>query len=90
MIVIAEKMNCFFNLRCCCVSFIIHYFLVFPVEVMVVFSAVISSLVSSGISSSYSSGVFFSSLCKCSYRQRCSFALRVQDLSHAIKVYVVL
>ena len=64
--VIAERMNCFFNLPCCCVDFIIHYFLVFPVEVMVVFPAMVSSFVSSGISSSYSSGVCFSSLCKCS------------------------
>ena len=64
---IAERMNCFFNFSCCCVGFIIHYFLVFPVEVMVVFPAMISSFVSSSISSSYSSGVFFSSLCKCSF-----------------------
>ena len=59
-------MDCFFNFSCCCVGFIVHDFLVFPVKVMVVFPAMISSFVSSGISSSYSSGVFFSSLCNCS------------------------
>ena len=37
MTVITERMNCFFNLLCCCVGFIIHYFLVFLVEVMAVF-----------------------------------------------------
>ena len=52
-------MNCFLNFSCCCVGFIIHYFLVFPVEVMVVFPAMISSFVSSSISSSYSSSVLF-------------------------------
>ena len=67
MIVIAEGMNCFFNFPCCCVGFIIHYFLVFPVEVMVVFPAMISSFISSSIGSSYSSSVLFSSLCKCSF-----------------------
>ena len=68
MIVITEWMDSFFNFSCCCVGFIIHYFLVFPVKVMVVFLTMISSFVSSGISSSYSSGVFFSSLCNCSFR----------------------
>ena len=68
MIAITEWRDCFFNFSCCCVGFIIHYFLVFPVKVMVVFPAMISSFVSSGISSSYSSGVFFSSLCNCSFR----------------------
>ena len=53
MIVITERMNCFFNLPYCCVGFIIRYFLVFPVEVMVVFPAMISSFISSGINSSY-------------------------------------
>ena len=69
---------------------------------MVVFSAMISSLVSSSISNSYSSGEFFvelfvlilqnrqpQSLCSYIYRQCCFFALRVQDLSHVIKVYIV-
>ena len=82
-------MNYFFNLPCCCVGFIIHYFLVFLVKFMAVFPAMISSLVSSGISISYSSGVFFSpcaivrlilqiiqphSLCSHIYRQCCFFA----------------
>ena len=66
VIIIAGRMNCFFNLPCC-VGFIIYYFLVFPVKVMDIFPAMISSLVSSGISSSYNYVVFFSSLCNCSF-----------------------
>ena len=99
-------MDCFFNFSCCCVGFIIHYFLVFTVKVMFVFPAMISSFVSSGISSSYSSGVFFSSLCNCLFRfpkinsltvfavifidNVLPFVLGVQDLLHVIEVYVVM
>ena len=34
-------MNCFYNLPCYCVGFIIHYFLVFLVKVMVVVDVII-------------------------------------------------
>ena len=81
MIVIAERMNCFFNLSCCCVGFIIHYFLVFAVEVMVVFPAMISSFVSSGISSSYSSGVFSLQVFVLIFRNKQPHSLRIITIS---------